>query len=85
MGLAIFILVVFQVLVVFNRPYLPPPPNPEREYEEMEVGTANEEACTQSPGKSKITHLLGRYSPQNFWGGGSTSGLIDISHGRNEW
>ena len=53
MGLDIFILVVFQVLAVFNRPYLPPPPNPEREYEEMEVGTANEKS-TKSPGKYKI-------------------------------
>ena len=41
MGLDIFIFVVFQVLVVFNRPFVPPPPDPEREYEEMKVGTAN--------------------------------------------
>ena len=43
MGLAIFILVVFQVLVVFNRPHLPPPPDPNREDEEIEGGTANED------------------------------------------
>ena len=53
MGLDIFIFVVFQVLVVFNRPFVPPRPDPEREYEEMEVGTANKESTT-SPGKSKI-------------------------------
>ena len=35
MGLAIFILVVFQILVEFSRPHLPPPPHPKRKNEEM--------------------------------------------------
>ena len=53
MVLAIFILVVFQVLAEFNRPHLPPLPDTKREDEDMEGGTANEEPAP-SPGKSKI-------------------------------
>jgi len=53
MGLAIFILVIFQVLAAYNRPHLPPAPEPKREDDEMEGGTANEEPVP-SPGKSKI-------------------------------
>ena len=53
MVIAIFILVVFQVLATFNRPYLPPPPDPKRKDEEMEERTANKETFP-SPEKSKI-------------------------------
>ena len=53
MFLAIFILVVLQVLVEFNRPHLPPPPDPKREDEDMEGGTANKDP-SPSPEKSKI-------------------------------
>ena len=53
MVLAIFILVVLQVLAEFNMPHLPPLPNTKREDEYMEVGTSNEEPDS-SPLKSKI-------------------------------
>ena len=53
MGLAILILVIFQVLSEFNRPHLPPPPDPKSEDQEMEGGTANEEPAPPL-GKSKI-------------------------------
>ena len=53
MGLAIFTLVVFQVLVTFNRPYLPPTPDPKRKDEETERGKLNEEP-DPSTRKSKI-------------------------------
>ena len=41
MKLAIFILVVFQVLVEFNMPHLPTPLDPKCKYEVMEGGTSN--------------------------------------------
>ena len=43
MVLAIFIIVVFQVLVEFKRLQLPPPPGPKRDEEYKEGGTDNEE------------------------------------------
>ena len=53
MVLAIFILVVFQVLAEFNRPHLPPLPDTKREDDEMGGGTANKEPAPY-PVKSKI-------------------------------
>ena len=53
MILAILIIVVFQVLVEFNRPHLPPLPDTNTEDEDMEGGTSNEDP-EPSPGKSKI-------------------------------
>ena len=68
MVLAIFIIVVFQVLAEFNRPHLPPLPDPKREDEDMEGGKSNE-GPSPSPGKSNIhiaweipTDFLAQYS-----------------------
>ena len=53
MVLTIFILVVLQVWGGFNRPHLPPLPDPQREDKYMEGGTDNDEPAP-SPGKSNI-------------------------------
>ena len=80
MVLSIIILVVFQVLEVFNTPYLPSPPlipsaniNIWKEEQPMRILTHFQE--------SPIFALHGRYSTvflvQHSW-------LIDIIHSRNE-
>ena len=53
MVLDIFILVVFQVLVAFNRPHLLPHPDPKRKDEGMEGAAANDEPVPL-PGNSNI-------------------------------
>ena len=53
MVLAIFILVVFQILAEFNRPHLPTLSHTKREDEDMEGGTANEYPVPP-PGKFNI-------------------------------
>ena len=53
MGLAIFILVVFQVFAAFNRPHHPSTPDTKCKDEETEGGTANDEPTPLS-GKYKI-------------------------------
>ena len=42
MGLAIFIIVVSQVLTIFNRPHLPPLPDPKCKDEEIEGKKSND-------------------------------------------
>ena len=53
MVLAIFFLVVFQVLEKFKRPHFPPLPDTKRKYEDIKVVTENEYTAP-SPGKYKI-------------------------------
>ena len=69
--LALFIIVVLQVLEEFNRPHLPPPLHPNREEKYMEEGTSNEDPAP-SQGKSKI-NIAWRH-PTYFWR--STHGLL---------
>ena len=53
MGLAILVLVVFQVFVAFNRPHLPYTPDPKRKDDDIKGGISNEEPAT-SPVNYKI-------------------------------
>ena len=66
MGLAIFILVVFQYFVAFNRPHLPPS---KRKEEETEGGIVNKEPSPLS-GNSNIRiawEILHIFLAQHLW------------------
>ena len=55
MVLYIFILVVFLVVALLNRPHLPPLPDPKREDEDMEGRTVNEEPDPLSQENLRLT------------------------------